>query len=341
MATVLCSISGIQFKTEHFPINLTQGESHHPIFDVPLPRLWKVFPKWQAGELTKTDSFLLFLAYMKATELVEFRCHVWQRPDTDRIIANNMENLYHTIGNIIQIKHPKFSVPRIVISPETRDLGNVRYWIQTWQQCYEDFCNGLKDVDLRARLVRKEAMLERLIKNPSLKPSRYAKTLASWAAEAAEFPDFSIGIDSESGEDITLSEYWQEIIVKCHTDTNIVSVPEKDLQELITHCEENLDAGSIQAHHLFQTIRNGFKTLTDFFSVGSPTFMILDDGTGNTINSVEKTNLQMLIDSAPAVEPKRTEYVNEFQFIKAKMKWNLAQQNQELVQPVNKTLENL
>jgi hypothetical protein len=317
MAKILCSKSGIEFKVDHFPIYITTGESHHPIFDVSLKRLWKYYPKWQSRELTKTDSFLYFIALLNATELVEFRCHIWQRPDTDQIISMNMESLHSIIGKIVTIKHPKFAVPRFVVSPETRDLSNVRYWIEAWESAFDDFCNGLKDADLRSRIQRKAESLEKLIKNPALKPERYARILAQWASEAAAFPEFPITIGSV---EMSCSSYWQDIIVKCHIDTNIISIPQKDLEELIEHCEQNIDAGSIQSHHLFTTLRNGLLTLKGFFSFGSPTFSIL-----GVDDSVEKANMQMLIDSAPTEMPKRTDYPTEFAFMKAKMKYQLAQ----------------
>lgn len=309
---ILCKKSGIEFNCEHFPYYATASEIHHPIFDLPLPRLWKYHNKWQEGGLTKTDAFLYFLALLNATELVEFRCHVYQRPDTDRIVAVNMTNLYQIIGKIVTIKHPKFAVPRFVISPETRDLENVRYWIEAWEQAFEDFCNGLKDDDLRSRLQRKAEGLERLIKNPHLDPRRYARSLASWASEAGNFPDHT-------------AEYWQEILIKCHTDMDIISIPEVDLDELIEHCEEHLDAGSIQGHMVFETLRAGMSTLKGFFSVGSPTFQML----GAEDDSVGKTNLQMLIDSAPVEEPQKHQYPTEFQYLKAKMKWQLAREAQK------------
>lgn len=319
MATVLCHYSGIEFKTEHFPIHLTQGEACHPIFDVPLKRLWKYFPKWQSGELTEVDSYLYFISLLNATEMVDFRCPVFRTANTPKIIQSNMENLYYTIGKIVAIKHPAFVIPRFVVSPDTRTLENVRYWIQTWSECYADFSNGLQDQELRARLVRKAQGLERLIKNPALHPSKYAKLLAAWCADAAEFPEFEF-IDP-MGNRTTLSEYWQEIIIKCHTNTAIITVPEKDLTELIEHCETNLDGGSIQSHHLFETIRLGLDTLQGFFSIGSPTFSILNEG-----DDVGTSNLQLLIDSAPLSMPKRTEYPSDFAFIKAKMKYSLALQ---------------
>lgn len=327
---ILCKYSGIEFNCDHFPGHLTQREYFHPIFSMTLPKLWKYFPRWQNGELTETDSYLLFIAYLNATEMVEFRTACKRRSNTAQIIQANMESLFYTIGKIVTIKHPKFTVPRLVISHDTADLSNVRYWIQTWEQSYADFLDGMKNQELHSRLMRKEQGLEKLIKNPSLNPKKYAHLLASWAAESAAFPEFDM-IDN-IGQQTTCSEYWQEIIVKCHTDVNIISIPEKDLAELIEHCEENLDGGSIQAHQLFVTIRQGMDTLKGFFSIGSPSFSILGDN-----DSVGDVNLQLLIDSAPLESPKRTDYANEFQFIKAKMKYNLSLEQVK----AKATLENL
>lgn len=317
---VLCKYSGIEFACDHFPGYLTSGEYYHPIFAMPLPKLWKYFPKWQAAELTDTDSYLLFIAYLNATDMVDFRTAVQRTTDTNAIVSSQMENLFYTIGRVITIKHPSFSIPRFVITRDTCTLSNVRYWIQTWQECYDDFTNGLKDVELRANLERKALNLQRMIKNPSLNPSKYAHILAQWCSEAAEFPLFQM--KDPSGNETTLSEYWQELIVKCHTNTSVITIRESDLVELIEHCETNLDGGSIQAYHLFDTIRSGLDMLKGFFSIGSTSFSILQDG-----DDVGTSNLQLLIDSAPLTPPKRTEYTSEFQFIKAKMKYSLALAN--------------
>lgn len=319
---ILCSKSGIEFRCDHIPLYLTSGEAHHPIFNLTLPKLFRLYPKWQAKELTKTDSFLLFTALLNATELVEFRCHIYQRPNTDQIVASNMTALFQTIGNIMTIKNPRFAVPRFVISKETRDLENVRYWIEAWQSAYQDFLDGMRAYDLRTKLQKKAEGLERLIKNPSLKPERYAHFLASWAAEAAEFPTFTIKLPDTT--EISLSEYWQEIIVKCHTETEIISIPRKDLDELIEHCQENLDAGSIQAHQVFTTLKTGKQVHDGFFSIGSPTFSILNDG-----DSIEQSNLALLIQTAPTEEPRRIDYPSDFKFLQAKMKYSLWKMNQE------------
>lgn len=322
MAKILCSISGIEYQCQHFPIYLDEGTTAHPIFSVPLKRLWKYLPKWQAGELTETDSLLLFLGVLRATELVEFRCSILRTPQTNAIISQNMERLFSIVSKVITIKHPRFTIPRFVVSKETRDLSNIRYWLESWSDQYHSFMSGLVNQELRSKLQRKEAALEKLIKNPAIHPIKYAHILADWASEAGEFPSSSTLVQ---GVATPLDEYWKSLIIKCHRDIDMISIPEADLQELLTHCEDAIENGSIFSYHLFNSLRDGLDTIRGFFSIGSTTFSLVDSP--STPDAIETANLENLIQSAPHREPSRSEYPTEFAYMKAKMRWSLAVRN--------------
>lgn len=319
MATISCKYSGIQFRCEHFSIHLQDGEAYHPIFNVPLKRLFKYFTKWQSGELTQVDSYLLFLAYLHKTELVQWRIPCSPSINTvNQIVQSNMEPLFYTIGRIITIRHPRFVVPEFAITKQTSDLTNVSEWIKVWQECYDDFCNGLRDQELRSRLQRKESALERLIKNPALKPERYSHILADWASEAAVFPQFVITNPTTNIEE-SVQSYWKQIIRLCYQKESLLAVPESDIQELLTHCEENLDLGSIQSYHLFNTLREGLQTVQGFFSNGPTSYVILDSQ-----SDLSDSQVELLKQDAPTSKPLRTAYPTEFAFFKAMMKYNLS-----------------
>ena len=320
MARILCAKSGILFTCEHFPISFTSGEEHHPIFDAPLKRLWKYYPKWQAAQLNEIDSYLLFLAYLNATELVEFRTAAIRTAQTAQLVASNMQQLVSCIGRISAVKTPRFVLPRFIVSHDTRNLLNVKHWIEIWESQYRDFANGLAAQDLRTKLQRRESALERLIRNPSIKPERYANLLAQWADEAAAFPTFNVKIRNTV---IPCNEYWKDIIVKCYSQVDIIQIDKDDLVELIEHCEENLEnysVGTLFSHHLFAALRSGLQTINGFFDIGKPTFTLLSDD-----SDVGASNLQLLINDAPVSEPRRIDYPSEFAFLKARMKWKLAQ----------------
>lgn len=332
MAKILCNLSSLYFNVEHFPIHLTQNETHHPIFDVPLKRLWKYFPKWQAGELDQIDSYLLFVSYLHATELIEFRVAASYNDKTDSIVSQNMESLVEIIGNIVSVRNPRVIFPRFVVSHDTRNLSNVRHWISLWKDVYTDFTNGLKAQDARTKLQKREAALERLIKNPAIHPHKYAHLLAQWASIAGNFPEFTI---QYRGSTISCNEYWQDIITKCYRQEEIIQIERTDLQELLTHCEEYIELGSIFSYQLFTTLREGLETIDGFFGIGNTTFSILGAN-----DDVGESNLQLLINDAPVEPPKRTDYPSDFAFLKAKMKWSLAA-SQSTMQSSSNVLENL
>jgi hypothetical protein len=324
MAKILCSLSGIEYNCDHFPVYI-QSLSHHPIFDLPLKKLWKFYPKWQEGALTETDSYLLTLSILNATELVDFRMAAQRHANTHAIVQRNMELLYDTVGRIVTIKHPAFVLPRFVISKDTRTLENLKVWLDIWNDKYADFQSGLKDQELRSKLERREASLARLIRNPAIKPERYAHILAGWAEEAAEFPTFTF--THPNGSTTTIAEYWKQIIIDCYRAENIIQHTEKDIVECLEHCEEYIDLGSIFSYQLFNTLREGLDAHRGFFGLGTTSFSILNDG-----DNVGDSNLQLLIADAPTKEPARREYPTEFAYLKAKMKWNLSIQHIQSVQ---------
>lgn len=326
MAKVICALSGLEFKVEHFPCLLDSRECWHPVFDIPAKQLPRFYNKYVRGELTETDSYLLFLALIRSSELVDWRVPIKMTEKTASIVANNMEHLFNTTAKIAGIKHPAFAVPQIAITQDTCTLDNIRYWLSTWDDAYVDFLSGLKSEEYRTKLVRRETALEKLIKSPQLNPAKYARILAGWASEAGTFPDFTISY--ENGETAALSEYWQDIIVACYNTENIMSVPPKDLQELIDHCESNIDSGTIFSHQLFAALEEGKSRQSNFFGFGdmkalssdNPGFRILDAET-----SVEDANLLILINSAPENKPERKNYPSDFAFLKAKSKYDMAQ----------------
>lgn len=217
-------------------------------------------------------------------------------------------------------------MPSIAITPETSTLSNIKYWLTTWNTCYIDFLSGLGREELRSKLARREAGLEKLIKSPQIKPEKYANLLASWAAEAGNFPEFMIL--NQENEQVSLSTYWQDIISRCYRTENILAIPAKDLAELTTHCEEQIEAtGSIFSYHLFAALEEGKSRQTSFFGLGdmmaltsdNPGFRVLDSKT-----NVEDANISVLIDTAPMSLPARADYSSDFQYLKAKTKWELA-----------------
>lgn len=322
---ILCSISGLEFTAEHFPGEFYSREIHHPIFHLPQKRLLSYTSKWSAGELTRTDSYLLFLALLNSSDHIDWRVPVFRTERTDSIIANNMEYLIRTVIKLNAVQHPAAAFPRFAISPETKTLDNVHYWIETWEEAYSAFASGKgREYDDRKLIVRENA-LQRMIKNPHRSLRDYATQLAEWAAIAGSFPTFLIASPS-TGLQIPCSEYWKSIIVKCSKDEYLYSIPRSDLAELLDHCEDNIPVGSIQSHALYKALHYARDKQINFLGLGdrdlSSSYQLLEDAT-----DTESANMKALIDSAPLEEPRVEQYPSKYQYLRAKLRWDMAKKS--------------
>lgn len=333
MAKILCGISGIEFSVPHIPMSLTSRESHHPIFDIPPQRLLTLLPRWLEQELSDTENYLLYLAVFKSTNLMDFRVPACAAKHTSAMIAMNMAPLAAIVETILDSSEARkqeiLRLPTFVITADTKDLSDSPEWIKIWVQCYADYANHYRTATALEKMQRKETILERHIKDKTKDISTYAHQLANWAAQAGAFPDFDAGLDKSimNGAKISLSTYWQYIIKCCAKTEAIWEIPDADLTELIEHCEEHIDHGSIYSHTLMSLLRAGAERKKNFLDLGDidigangTTFRILDGSA-----SIEDANKLAAIDSAPLIEPKESFYPNKLAFIKAKLNWKLAQ----------------
>lgn len=315
MAKILCAYSSIEFNCEHFPVYLHHRESYHPIFNISQRKLLPYLSKWSGNELTPIDSYLLFLALLNSTELIEFRIPVRRTLQTDSIVAQNMESLAKTVSRLNAVHNPAVQFPKFVISADTFQLQNVHHWIEIWNDCYQDFLSGARKDYENRKLAQREMALERLIKNPHKPINLYSIQLSEWAAIAGQFP-------------APVSEYWKTIIRKCANDNLVYSVPVKHIKELLEHCETEINAiGSIFSHKLFEILRRAIKKHNSFLGdvdedSSIPNYQFLESGAAA---NVEISNIKAIVDSTESLtEPQRKDFPTKFEYLKAKLKYDMA-----------------
>jgi len=321
---ILCSISGIEFACDYFPGTFHSRETFHPVFNLPQKKLLSYTGKWAAGELTPTDAYLLFLSILRSSDLVEFRVPVFRNEHTAAIIAQNMEFLVRTIIKLNTVSTPSVVFPRYVITPETRFLANVHHWIQNWQDSYQDFLDGYKSAHDSAKLITRENALQRMIKNPHKHIREYAAQIADWAAVAGEFPIFLTPSPLNSGLQIPVAEYWKQLIIRACKEEYLFTIPRSDLEELLEHCEDKIPVGSIYSNALFKLLRGALEKQRNFLGLGDfdvrTSFQILTQD-----DTVETANLKAMVDSAPLEVPAPEQYPNKLQYLRAKMRFEMAQ----------------
>lgn len=321
---ILCSKSGIEFNTEFFPGTFHSRELAHPIFSLEQKRLLSYTGKWATGELTSTDSYLLFLALLNSSEQIQFRIACRRTPMTDSIVANNMEYLVRTVIKLNAIRTPGTLFPFFAITAETCTLTNVHHWIEVWETCWKDFESGSRRDIIHRNLAKRESALQRMIKNPHKPIREYAPQLADWASVAGSFPEFLVANPfTKDSKKIPLSVFWKEIIVRATRNEFLYTIPDNDLQELLDHCEEHIPIGSIYSHALFEALRHAIAKKKNFLGLGDmdlqSRYALVDNP-----KDVETANFKALIDSAPVTEPKLEQYPTKFAYMKAKLRWDMA-----------------
>lgn len=321
---IKCAYSGISFSCEHFPATLNNGESHHPIFSIPQKSLFQYARKWAARELTDTDSYLLYLALLNSTDLLEWRIHAIRTPRTVQMVESNMASLLHIVGKINLISHPSFVLSHIAITQETRDFSNSRHWMENWESAVVDFNNGYKEAKLRDKLVEREHRIERLVRDSNKPIEDYARHLADWAEMASAFPTYVVRVDNKP---IPINEYWKSIIVACCKEERIFLIPKEHIEKLLEHMEDNLMAGSTAANVTFKLVRSGLKKQHNYLGLGeidlsdSPKYTIISDE-----STIQDANVMAMINSAPLHRPTKEQYPSQIAYLRAKVKWDMKQE---------------
>lgn len=328
---IICSLSSLSFTCEHFPGSLSQREMHHPVFALPQKRLLSTISRWadqDREKFTPIDSYLLFLALLKSTGLVEFRAPACRTETTDAVVFQNMESLSLVVSRLATVRDVETTFPHYVISYGHQSLDNVDSWIANWNESYEDFKAGKqRDVEGRdewKRLQIRENALQRLIKNPHRSISSYSAQIADWAAVAGSFPEFVITNPFPPFQKISCSDYWCSLITKAAHSEHLFGIRRADLEELLAHCEDKISAGSIYSDALFKVLRHALEKQKNYLGLGDldisgSKFVILNPG-----DSTEAANIQAMVDMAPAEFPRREQYKTQFDFMRAKLRWNLS-----------------
>lgn len=312
MARIKCAISGITFSCEHGPLVIKPEDGYyHPIFALPYRKLYGLYSKHCAGELTPTDSYLLFLAFLHSSGKVEWRHPATCVPTEQRtvtLIENNIAQLIRVLELTGVITLPAFKQPSFVVYKDNSTLTQLTNWIGAWGRNIKDFEDNYASSKTQESLTKLENKLSYYLKS-GVDPKNYAFIVADWAAKAAEFPD-------------SKAECWTKLIRSCFNSTKMFSTPIADIREVKEFCEENIEAGSIHFHALMSTLREGTARHTNFLGLSTPNSL------GYSLLPVDttknQTEVEAIIAKAPTEAPRRVDYDSQLAFIRAKLRYRTA-----------------
>jgi hypothetical protein len=335
---LICAYSGVEFSTTYFG-GIKGFTSVHPIFELPAKILLSRSIDFFKPETSRQERRLLFLALLNSSGQIEWR---GMATPSDQVILQHFELLAHTIGwlDIYQydIKHSRRigpAFPKFVVSQETRNLSNIKYWLQSWQDSRDEYEKGTRRESISQRIARRERALTKLINDTSKSPEAFSWTLAHWAADATDFPEnIKVRVkkaDKSQGETedsiITLRDYWISIL----TTKNIYEVREQDLVELEEHLTDNLEHGSIYAFNVLELVRGRLKKQKQSLGLGDifteEELLKIEQSPFNIISTdtVEQANVLAIASTAPTVEPIRSLFTNNFTYLQARAKWQVSQ----------------
>lgn len=311
MAKITCAISGITFSCNHAPCTLQAVDGYfHPIFALPYKKLYGLYSKHCKGELTPTDSYLLFLSFLHSTEQITWKHPATCKPtdsSTISLIENNLGQLIRVVEATGIIRHPSFKQPSFTCTLDSSDLHSISNWIAAWQENIQDFTTGARDQRLYESLQKLENKLSYYLKS-GLSPERYAFAVAAWADRAAEFP-------------APKRELWMKTIRTCYNSSKMFSTPLDRLREIKAYCEENIEAGSIHSFSLMQTLKEGISRHTDYLGMNpialGYTLMPID-------SSVNDAAVEAVKSKATLEAPSRLDYQSDGDFLRARLRYRVA-----------------
>lgn len=314
MARIYCAISGLSFSCEHGPLTILPEDGYfHPMFALPYKKLYTLYSKHCNGELTETDSYLLFLAFLHSTDQVHWNRPVTAKPRdsaTIALIENNIHQLIRVIELTGAITIPSFKQPSFSVNKDNCSLEQIPNWILAWENNITAFRENYASQRTHEDLVKLENRIQYFLSSGT-DPKSYATLVANWANKAAEFPYHK-------------EEYWCKIIRSCFNDSKMFSTPIADIREVKEYCEQNIEAGSIYFHALMSTLREGSARHTNFLGLGSTASNSLGYTLLPSDTTKDQTEVEAIIAKAPVEAPIRADYESDLAFIRAKLRYRVA-----------------
>jgi len=328
MTILTCCISGLPIAVQHLRLKIPATIGYyHPIFAVPRSTLLDLYTSHIKGELTDTDSYLLFLALLHSSNHID-----WQAPAsliptnhlTNILIENNIAQLVSVLERTDTITAHDFAQPTYVVRSDSTLLQSIPNWIKAWDENINTFLHFRNDMIAYEKIAEVANKLSVAIL--SAEPlANYTNLVAEWAAKAGNFPH---------EKDIE----YKRVIRSCFNSTSMFNTPLVLIKEIRNYCEENIEAGSIHFHALMKVLNAGVKNHIDYlgatYSISD--YVILADSDSSSQNTPEQlaanatrqaTISAQLADiraGASKELPVASNYSSNLEFLKAKLAYRLA-----------------
>jgi hypothetical protein len=310
-----CPKSGISYTCN---IGYGHGRVPHPIFNLPVKSLIKgQLEPFMAGRLTLEESHLFGCALINKLPVMwetYLPLELWQE-DWGALV----ENL-----SVVALRYDDRRVadlPKFRITKATNDPAAIKGYMRALNSAITDLRESAF-IETSVIKDRAEEAILRIVRNTLNKvastrdKNKLPELMAAWAASVGKFPKTSVPIDAD-GTQMPLHEYWKSIIVKLFSSDSPVAllsdtVQQEDIAELLEHCEQTIEVGTLHSLLLLKKLRDAISVLEEF----RPGKILV--ASGDTIAAL-LGNTQ--IKEYKEGEPQLSQYKNIAEFLAAKKVW--------------------
>jgi len=323
---VTCSISGLRLRIAGFKGAALPANSgyFHPIFAADYNQLYSFYYRHCKNSLNPVDSYLLFLAFLNATDQVKWETPAACNPSDSRtikLVQNNIQQLVSMTERTNAIHLPSFKQPSFIVAADNNLLQQVRNWIVAWEENLERFKKSVatsrRIAEQQYQLHRaEEALAVKLTEGTPLK--ELPVIVANWASQAADFPPDK-------------AEQYKKVIRSCFNSSKMFNTPMTLIKEVQEYCYSSIEPGSIHFHTLAKILKEGADRHLDY--LGGSTlalgYTLLESnasGTSQLAQAELKTQAELaaISSTAPAEKPAESDYSTKLAYLKAKLAYTVA-----------------
>lgn len=307
-----CKLSGIEFQVSTFT-HKASIQSVHPIFYATDRQLYNREADFYLGRLNADEKRLLFCAMLKSTNLVEFTTTA--TPSTD-LVNKQMEWLFKFFNWKMDTIFQNAHFPRYIIRAKNANLANIGEYLRELNAFANPEYYRRAIRRRRDSLVTKEAALERLIKSNVLRRSVDFRTnMANWFLDAVDAPEH-------------VHDEWRRLMMYDYDDFKLYKEDSDKLESILLWAEDKLEHGTIYSNtilaHLRELVVANVNGVEYFLGLHKQSGKLANGEDFMIVDEIEQANIEAITASAPALEPKREDFLDKHQYFIALAKYKLA-----------------
>lgn len=336
---LICPLTNVSYGTS---IGYGHGRAPHPVFYIPLKSLIQqhLHPYYER-QLSNVEIHLFGCALLHKLPVI------WEVPLDEAKCAKVWPQVIEKLSALCMRLDTRRieEMPQYHITKDNNTLHNLRYYIESIDDTIEEL-EG--DGDYRNTYIQRNAentitrMLLQCL-NKSEKKHALPKLMADWALEIGRFPTDNVTLlhNDNSTTKVPMCEHWHGIIMRIFgtndpVDILTTEITAGDIEELIEHCETNIEVGTIIANALLRKLRDAKEVLDEFRSPASVrnikiaetrdadalAILLSEENGPQGFKSVRiNESAETTPTSAPTSEPLRKDYPSMGAYLAAKIKW--------------------